>query len=130
MGTAVRGLHDSGAAARRDHVLARTIVLELGATFLRADAREFTRCVIPAIGLSGLHAGRAKDDDGGGHAPPAKVLFGLLVFELEPEAPRRVAQQEVLVHGGKAVGGGGLLGLVRVGHWVGIPFAILSVALG
>ena len=116
MRAAVRRLHDAGAAAGGDHVLARRVVLDLGAPLLRADAGEFARGIVPAPRIILLHAGRTENDHSGGDAPLAQVFFRLLVFELEPQAPRRAAEQEVHVHGGKAVGGGGHLGLVRCGH--------------
>jgi hypothetical protein len=116
MRAAVRRLHDAGAAAGGDHVLARAVVLDLRPALLRADAGEFARRVVPAICIPLAHAGRAEDDHGCGDTPFAQVLLRLLVFELEAQAPRGVAQQEIHVHGGQAVGGGGHLGLVRNCH--------------
>jgi hypothetical protein len=131
---AIGRLHEARAATGRDDIVTLAVDRGEGAPALGGDPAEAACLVVPVrhmrsgassarIRRRGLVAaigwpdtGTAEDNDRGLNAPKAQLLFGLGKLQHKADALHGVAQEEVHIRCGQAVGGGKLLRLV-VGHW-------------
>ena len=110
-GAAVRSLHDAGAAAGRDDIIADAVVREQRAAALRNDFSETPRFLVPPRRmtpdrrrglLSRPHPRAAEDHDGRADRPGAQALFRLGIFDLQANPAHGVAEQELGIERGKA----------------------------
>ena len=151
-GAAIGRLHDRRAAARADDELPAALLVGLapGWPAGRACATRHNICdlafsrsaiarwlsveaaAISASALRGLgNPGRAVEDEGRGDPRLVEQQLGLQQLELEADRPQILAQQEVHVLEGEAIGvADGLRAFGRLGGGLGLLARRLEDALG
>ena len=104
VGAPIGRFHDAGTAAGRDDIPPRSAMVKLGAAAVGNDAAELAGRLIPAPPVAFADARRSQDDDRRCHPPFAQIFFRLLIFEMEADPARRIAEEKVLVENRQPVG--------------------------